>query len=107
MIWGDIAHRINGENVLGGVAYENKYCLLDYQIKSRYMHILFMCLWQFELSLRIAVSMKTATRHTWEGIFHMSKVLFWRLMSGYPPTHDTRGVRVCVCGEGGRGDAPD
>ena len=25
MIWGDISRSVNGENVLGGVAYKNKY----------------------------------------------------------------------------------
>ena len=29
MIWGDISRSLNGENVLGGVAYKNKYLYHD------------------------------------------------------------------------------
>ena len=31
-IWGDISRSVNGENVLGGVAYKNKYIYLYHSI---------------------------------------------------------------------------
>ena len=35
MIWGNISRSVNGENVLGGVAYKNKYLYCAYMCMVR------------------------------------------------------------------------